>query len=144
MFKVAGVSKVKGEVKVRFANDMTRVKVLDKNGHTDINLMELPKAMEKPAVVKFLLTTELMQNAEYKMAIEDADEKYNGTKVVKAAKTTVLKTGGKKVETKAKAPVAKAKAPKAKAPVKGKTGTISKEEALAQLMARAEKVITVG
>ena len=36
MFKVAGVSILKGEVKVRFANDMTRVKVLAKNGHTDI------------------------------------------------------------------------------------------------------------
>ena len=50
MFKVAGVSTLKGEVKVRFANDMTRVKVLAKNGHTDIELMELPEAMAKPAV----------------------------------------------------------------------------------------------
>ena len=144
MFKVAGVSKFKGEVKVRFANDMTRVKVLDKNGHTDINLVELPKAMEKGAVVKFLLTSELIQNTEAKMAIEEADEKYNGTKVVKAAKTAVLKTGGKKVEAKAKAPAAKAKAPVAKAPVvaKTKTGTVSKEDALAALKARAEKVVT--
>jgi hypothetical protein len=152
MFKVAGVSKFKGEVKVRFANDMTRVKVLDKNEHTDINLIELPKAMEKGAVVKFLLTSELMQNTEAKMAIEEADEKYNGAKVVKAAKTAVLKTGGKKVEAKAKAPAAKApvaakaKAPvaKAKAPVvaKVKTGTVSKEDALAALKARAEKVVT--
>lgn len=146
MFKVAGVSKFKGEVKVRFANDMTRVKVLDKNGHTDINLVELPKAMEKGAVVKFLLTSELIQNTEAKMAIEEADEKYNGTKVVKAAKAAVLKTGGKKVEAKAKAPAAKAKAPvaKVKAPVatKAKTGTVSKEDALAALKARAEKVVT--
>ena len=153
MFKVAGVSKFNGQVKVRFANDMTRVKVLDKNGHTDINLMDLPKAMEKPAVVKFLQTTELMQNPEYKMAIDEADEKYNGAPVVKAAKTAALKTGGKPVaaKAKAKAPVAKAKAPvaKAKAPaakakgaakptVTKQAGTVSKEEALAALKARAE------
>ena len=42
MFKVAGISSIKGEVKVRFANDMTRVKVLAKNGHTEIELLELP------------------------------------------------------------------------------------------------------
>lgn len=86
MFKVAGVSSLKGEVKVRFANDMTRVKVLSKNGHTDIELMELPEAMDKPAVVTFLKGTALYENAKYQAAIDAADAKYNGVKVVKVTK----------------------------------------------------------
>ena len=43
LFKIAGVSKLAGSFKVRFANDMTRVKVLAKTGHTEIELIELPK-----------------------------------------------------------------------------------------------------
>jgi hypothetical protein len=46
-FKVIGKSNLNGKVKVRFANDMTRVKVLIKNGHTDVELFELPQAMTK-------------------------------------------------------------------------------------------------
>ena len=79
-FKVAGVSRKNGQVKVRFACDMLRVKALDKDGQTEINLVELPEEMLKPAIVTFLLTTELMQNPEYRNAIEEANEKYNGTK----------------------------------------------------------------
>ena len=47
LFKVVGVSTLDGETKVRFANDTMRVKVLDKNGHTDIMLIELDEAMTK-------------------------------------------------------------------------------------------------
>ena len=46
-FKVIGTSNLNGKVKVRFANDMTRVKVLIKSGHSDVNLHELPQAMTK-------------------------------------------------------------------------------------------------
>jgi len=87
LFKVAGVSTLNGEVKVRFANDMTRVKVLAKNGHTDIELMEMPEAIDKPAVVTFLKTTELYANPVFQAAIDAADEKYNGSTVVKVAKS---------------------------------------------------------
>ena len=54
MFKVAGVSILKGEAKVRFANDMTRVKVLDKNGHTDVELVTLPHEMTKAEIAQHL------------------------------------------------------------------------------------------
>ena len=92
MFKVAGVSVLKGEAKVRFANDMTRVKVLDKNGHTDVELLELPEAMDKPAVVTYLKTTELYtKNAQFKEAIDNADAKYNAVKTVKVTKTKAEK-----------------------------------------------------
>jgi hypothetical protein len=46
-FTVAGVSKLKGEYKVRFANDVMRVKVLSKGGHEDIRLVELDEPMTK-------------------------------------------------------------------------------------------------
>jgi hypothetical protein len=94
MFKVAGVSTLKGEVKIRFANDMTRVKVLAKNGHTDIELMELPEAMEKSAVVSYLKTTDLYKDSRFSAAIDAADSKYNTTETVKVSTP--------KAETKAK------------------------------------------
>ena len=74
-FKVGGVSKTKGQYKVRFAGDMTRVKILAKTD-SDINLLELPKAM----------TSELYANAEYRAAIDAADTKYNGSVSTKATK----------------------------------------------------------
>lgn len=94
LFKVAGVSAVKGQYKVRFANDMARVKVLIKTDHTDIELMELPSAMGKGEIAAFLKTTSLMDKPVYRDAIEAADAKYNSeakpavarVKVAKAAK----------------------------------------------------------
>jgi len=95
LFKVAGVSAVKGSYKVRFANDMSRVKVLVKTGHTDIELIELPRAMSKAEVVTFLKTSSLMSKPVYSQAIETADAKYNAeakpvsTVKVKAAKPSL-------------------------------------------------------
>ena len=86
-FRVAGVSTVKGNYKVRFANDMSRIKVLIKTGHTDIELMELPSAMSKGEAVTFLKTTELVNNVQYLQAIEAADAKYNSTSTVKVKST---------------------------------------------------------
>ena len=82
-FKIGGVSKSAGGVyKVRFATDMTRVKILAKTD-ADIQLVELPEAMDKPALVTFLKTTDLYANPVYKEAIDNADAKYNGSAVVK-------------------------------------------------------------
>jgi len=92
LFKIAGVSKLKGSYKVRFANDMTRVKVLAKTGHSEIELMELPKEMSKPELVTFLKTTALYNRAEFKQAIDAADEKYNGSATVKVAGIKVKAT----------------------------------------------------
>jgi len=47
LFKVAGISKLNGEYKVRFANDIMRIKVLAKSGHEDIRLAELDSAVSK-------------------------------------------------------------------------------------------------
>ena len=54
-FTVIGTSVLNGVLKVRFANDLnTRVKVLKRNGHTAISLMECPAA-DKAGAVKFAL-----------------------------------------------------------------------------------------
>jgi hypothetical protein len=103
MFKVAGVSILKGEAKVRFANDMTRVKVLDKNGHTDVELRDLPKAMDKPAVVTYLKTTELYTDARFTAAIDAADAKYNGVNTVKVTKSKAEKPSIEAIKARATA-----------------------------------------
>lgn len=57
LFTVAGSSLHKGVVKVRFANDLVaRTKILDKAGHTDIKLFELPKPMTKAEIVEYFKT----------------------------------------------------------------------------------------
>jgi len=95
MFTVGGVSKQKGVYKVRFANDLvTRIKNLIKDGQEDINIVNLPNPMEKGEVVKYLMTQEaFMSKPEYAAALESANAKYNGSKVVRIAgvkvKTTV-------------------------------------------------------
>lgn len=53
-FKVIGVSTLKGKTKVRFANDLaTRIKNLVKNGHTAVELFELPEPMTKEAGIAY-------------------------------------------------------------------------------------------
>ena len=82
MFKIIGVSTFKGVTKVRFANDMvSRVKILNKEGHTDINLRELDTPMSKPDAVAYLKTTELMDNPVFASAINTAYDKYHTVKV---------------------------------------------------------------
>lgn len=81
-FNVGGVSKSKNGYKVRFANDMTRVKILAKTD-TDIQMLDLPTAMTKAELVTHLKTTELYKNAEYSAAIDAADAKYNAAPTVK-------------------------------------------------------------
>lgn len=86
LFKVAGVSTLNGVTKVRFANDfVSRVKMLIKSGHTDIELIELAEPLSKSEVVAYLKTTALMQTARYAEAINLSDEKYNTVKFVKPA-----------------------------------------------------------
>ncbi len=47
LFSVVGVSTFEGKTKFRYANDISRSKVLERNGHTDINLIELPEPLDK-------------------------------------------------------------------------------------------------
>ena len=88
MFKVTGISTQNGKTKVRFANDLvSRVKILNKDGHTDINLTELPTALSKADCVKYLKTTDLY--VKFASAIDAADDKYSSLGTVKVTKPSL-------------------------------------------------------
>ena len=101
LFTVVGTSTLDGVTKVRFANDTLRTKVLQKHGHTDINLVELDTAMTKLEAVKAIQSGDEFQSATCQSAIADYLDAHSPK--VKAVATPTA--------TKAKAP-AKAKAPK--------------------------------
>lgn len=64
-FTVAGTSVLNGKEKVRFANDLaTRIKVLNRNGHTDVDLIELPTEMDKEQAVVYLKGLTRFENKE--------------------------------------------------------------------------------
>lgn len=72
MYTVAGVSTSNGKTKVRFANDYVgRFKILTKNGHDDVNILELDTAMSKADVCKFLSTHDKFQDEASQSAISE-------------------------------------------------------------------------
>ena len=101
LFTVVGTSTLDGVTKVRFANDTLRTKVLQKHGHTNINLVELDTAMTKLEAVQAIQSGDEFQGAASQAAIADYLDA-NAPKVKSVATPTA---------TKAKAP-AKAKAAK--------------------------------
>ena len=56
-FAVAGVSTFQGRTKIRFANDTMRVKILAKNGHSDVQLVDLPREMTKAEIGQHMVST---------------------------------------------------------------------------------------
>ena len=94
-FSVAGFSNLNGSYKVRFANDMMRIKVLAKSGHTDIRLADLEKAVSKLEAAKMLLSMDEFSDATAQATITEYIEDNT-------------------VATKAPAKAVKATAPKAK------------------------------
>ena len=101
LFKVFGVSKLDGEYKVRFANDIMRTKVLAKHGHTDIELVELSEAMTKYEGIKTIQSLPEFGDASSQSAIaEYLEEKAPKAKAAPAkapAKTTAPKAKAAKV-----------------------------------------------
>lgn len=96
LFSYAGVTTKKGRVKVRFCNDLVRIKVLDKDGDKNINFIEMPRPMTKAECVKHLQTVEMYELSENKIAIDDADQKYNTEVKTVAVKSTTKKTSSTK------------------------------------------------
>jgi hypothetical protein len=94
VFSHAGVSKLNGEFKVRFANDALRVKVLAKNGHKDIDIVELKTPMTKEDAVAYLLSIDF---ANGNKAVQAALDEAAGKRGVKAKPTMA------KIEAKVKA-----------------------------------------
>ena len=132
-FTHAGVSKLDGEFKVRFANDSTRVKVLIKNGHTDIDIIELKHAMTKEEAVQYLLdidfaTRDGVTNDAVQAAILAELDK-RGEKATKEAKPKAEK---KPAKAKAKPSMEGIKA-KVAAKKTAPKSTVTKAEVAAQL-----------
>jgi hypothetical protein len=70
-FKVAGISTdPKGSTKIRFANDyVQRIKILNMRRHTDVNLVELSKPMNKQEICEFLMANDKFQSEAAQTAI---------------------------------------------------------------------------
>ena len=97
-FTVAGVSTFKGVTKVRFANDfVSRIKILDKNLHTDVELIELGTELSKEDVCKVLVAHPKFQGVAAQVAI--AEYLTRNVKAVKAPKAAkAAKPEGKKTQ----------------------------------------------
>jgi len=66
LYTVAGTAEQHGMTKVRFANDfVSRIKILDKNGCTNIQLFELPEPMTKLDALRWLKEQDLLGDAGY-------------------------------------------------------------------------------
>lgn len=68
-FSVAGVSTLAGKTKIRFANDAMRIKILAKNGHTDVELIDLPHEMTKAEIAAHMQAVDF---AKGRKAVADA------------------------------------------------------------------------
>lgn len=87
MFTVAGVSTHRGQTKVRFANDLvSRVKMLVKGGHTDVEMFELPEPMTKAEACDYLRHSglQIMQTPHLAEAVVTAWDKYHTVRVTKS------------------------------------------------------------
>jgi hypothetical protein len=99
-FTVAGTSILNGEMKVRFANDTGRHKVLHKNGHEDIQLVELPEPLTKEQAVEALLSQPLFaDNADRAACIREFIETAAGNVAPKEPKQTKPKVEMKQATT---------------------------------------------
>ena len=86
-FTVAGTATQNGVTKARFANDLVaRIKILNKAGCTDINLIELPHAMTKLQALQHLQTVGITSGDAGHAVAEKLAEK---AKVAKAAEVRV-------------------------------------------------------
>ena len=103
-FTVAGVSTLNGDCKIRFANDVMRVKNLAKSGHEDIRLVELPEAMLKVDGAKFIQVLPEFEDAVAQEAIATYLEKHDKQPKAKVEVKKAVKKAVEKKPAKAKAP----------------------------------------
>jgi ribosomal protein L15 len=90
LFTVAGTAtNPNGTTKARFANDLVaRIKILNKAGCTNINLVELPKAMSKLEALQYLTEQGVAGDAGYAVANKLAEK----TKIAKKGEVKVKAT----------------------------------------------------
>lgn len=71
-FEVAGTSTMNGKTKVRFANDYVgRLKILYKNGHENVELIELGSKLTKAEICQILMAHERFQSEDQQSAISE-------------------------------------------------------------------------
>jgi ABC-type uncharacterized transport system involved in gliding motility auxiliary subunit len=71
-YEVAGTSTLNGITKIRFANDYVgRFKILVKNGHENIELIELGSKMTKAEICQTLISHPKFQSEEQQGAIAE-------------------------------------------------------------------------
>ena len=99
-YSFAGTSVLKGELKVRFANSDARAKQLAKLGDTDVNIVQLPRAMDKAEAVAYLLESGFAKDILVRAALE---AEVAPKAKVKAPRTVKIRT--KSVKSKATAKV---------------------------------------
>ena len=69
-FSVAGTSTLNGITKIRFANDfVNRLKILYKNGHENVELIELGGEFTKAQVCQILMAHDKFQGEDQQSAI---------------------------------------------------------------------------
>ena len=69
-YSVAGTSTLNGVTKIRFANDfVNRLKILYKNGHENVELIELGGEFTKAEVCQILMSHNKFQSEEQQSAI---------------------------------------------------------------------------
>jgi hypothetical protein len=90
-YAVAGVSTLNGKTKIRWANDVMRIKILAKNGHTDVELVELPSEMTKSEIVAHLRSIGFGADKPAVQAALAYAEKKNPAAKPAVTKTTAVK-----------------------------------------------------
>ena len=100
LFTVAGTATHNGVTKARFANDLVaRIKILNKAGATNINLIELPRAMTKLEALKYLAEQGITEgDAGYAVANKLAEKS-------RVAKKGEVKVAGGSIKAKSKSAV---------------------------------------
>jgi hypothetical protein len=102
VYKVFGVSKLSGSYKVRFANDVMRIKVLAKHGHEDITLTELDTPVTKYAGILAIQGMSEFASVHAQAAIQE----YLDEKAPKGVAKAIPAVKAKKAAPKATAPKA--------------------------------------
>ena len=100
LFSVAGTAKNSdGTVKARFANDLVaRIKILNKAGCTEINLVELPREMTKLEALQYLTEQGITEgDAGFAVANKLAEKAKVAKKGEVKVKATKAKTAKKDV-----------------------------------------------
>ena len=70
-FSVVGVSTLNGKTKIRFANDSMRIKILIKNGHENVDMINLDREMYKWEIAEHLKSVDFAKgNPATKSAID--------------------------------------------------------------------------